>query len=131
MILAKLYKHEKRFFFGRSSPLISIFLSFTDASDESNDILNEIECFSTLSHPNIVQYYGCGRDVNQIAIFMEYLPGGSMAQYVKQSGGFLEEPEVQRFAVQILSGLDYLHQQSLVHRDIKGSNLLLDQDWLL
>ena len=62
---------------------------------------------------------------------MEYLPGGSMAQYVKQSGGFLEEPEVQRFAVQILSGLDYLHQQSLVHRDIKGSNLLLDQDGLL
>ena len=108
----------------------SKFVSFKDASDESNDILNEIECFSTLSHPNIVQYYGCGRDVNQIAIFMEYLPGGSMAQYVKQSGGFLEELEVQRFAVQILSGLDYLHQQSLVHRDIKGSNLLLDQDWL-
>lgn len=99
----------------------------SDASDESTDILNEIDCFSALLHPNIVKYYGCGRDTQQIAIFMEFLPGGSMAQYIKHSGGFLGELEVQRFAVQILSGLDYLHQEGLVHRDIKGSNLLLDQ----
>ena len=40
-----------------------------------------------------VEYYGCGRDTQQIAIFMEFLPGGSMAQYIKQSGGFLGELE--------------------------------------
>lgn len=50
-----------------------------------------------------------------------------MAQYIRDSGGFLLEAEVQRFAIQILRGLDYLHQKGLVHRDIKGSNLLLDQ----
>jgi len=99
----------------------------SDASDETGDILNEIECFSTLSHPNIVEYYGCGRDTSQIAIFMEFMPGGSMSQYIRDSGGFLLEAEVQRFAVQIVRGLDYLHQEGLVHRDVKGSNLLLDQ----
>ena len=98
-----------------------------DASDETGDILNEIECFSTLSHPNIVEYYGCGRDTSQIAIFMEFMPGGSMSQYIRDSGGFLLEAEVQQFAVQIVRGLDYLHQEGLVHRDVKGSNLLLDQ----
>ena len=45
--------------------------------------------------------------------------GGSMAQYVKLRGN-LTETEVQKYSAQILSGLDYLHKNNIIHRDIKG-----------
>ena len=58
-------------------------------------------------------------------IFIVYLfiftiiQGGSMAQYVKLRGN-LTETEVQKYSAQILSGLDYLHKNNIIHRDIKG-----------
>jgi len=97
-----------------------------DAEEDTSDILNEIEFLSDLRHPNIVKYIACGRDDTNIYIFMEYMEGGSMAQYVKLRGN-LTETEVQKYSAQILSGLDYLHKNNIIHRDIKGSNMLLDQ----
>ena len=47
------------------------------------------------------------------------IQGGSMAQYVKLRGN-LTETEVQKYSAQILSGLDYLHKNNIIHRDIKG-----------
>lgn len=85
----------------------------------------EISLLRDLRHPNIVQYLGCSSSVDYLNIFLEYVPGGSV-QTMLNSYGALPEPLVRSFVRQILTGLSYLHQRDIIHRDIKGANILVD-----
>ncbi|CAK7213201.1 ATP binding [Sporothrix eucalyptigena] len=85
----------------------------------------EISLLRDLRHPNIVQYLGCGTSNDYLNIFLEYVPGGSV-QTMLNSYGALPEPLVRSFVRQILHGLSYLHQRDIIHRDIKGANILVD-----
>src|SRR6266404_4516604 len=58
-------------------------------------------------------------------IFLEYVPGGSVAALLRNYGAF-EEPLGRNFVRQILEGLNYVHERGIVHRDIKGANVLVD-----
>lgn len=58
-------------------------------------------------------------------IFLEYVPGGSVTALLRNYGAF-EEPLVKNFVRQILNGLAYLHEKDIIHRDIKGANILVD-----
>lgn len=85
----------------------------------------EISLLRDLRHPNIVQYLGCGSSAEFLNIFLEYVPGGSV-QTMLNSYGALPEPLVRSFVRQILNGLSYLHNRDIIHRDIKGANILVD-----
>ncbi len=85
----------------------------------------EISLLRDLRHPNIVQYLGCGSSAEYLNIFLEYVPGGSV-QTMLNSYGALPEPLVRSFVRQILQGLMYLHDRDIIHRDIKGANILVD-----
>lgn len=87
----------------------------------------EIEFLRDLDHENIVQYRGFKREGGLINIFLEYVSGGSLASYVKQRGG-LPENEVVEYMRQCLHGLNYLHDRGIIHRDIKGANILLNNN---
>ncbi|KAJ5104516.1 hypothetical protein NUU61_001863 [Penicillium alfredii] len=86
---------------------------------------HEIELLQGMHHPNIVQYLGTSTDDQYLNIFLEYVPGGSIATMLKQYNTF-QEPLVKNFVRQILKGLSYLHSQDIIHRDIKGANILVD-----
>ncbi|KAJ5381299.1 Protein kinase byr2 [Penicillium cataractarum] len=86
---------------------------------------HEIELLQGMHHPNIVQYLGTSTDDQYLNIFLEYVPGGSIATMLKQYNTF-QEPLVKNFVRQILAGLSYLHSQDIIHRDIKGANILVD-----
>lgn len=64
-------------------------------------------------------------DDNNLNIFLEYVPGGSVAALLNNYGAF-EEALVRNFCRQILTGLNYLHEREIIHRDIKGANILVD-----
>ncbi|KAG6851007.1 hypothetical protein H0H93_004494 [Arthromyces matolae] len=85
----------------------------------------EIELLKNLQHVNIVQYLYSSLDDEFLNIFLEYVPGGSVTALLRNYGAF-EEPLVKNFVRQILEGLNYLHERDIIHRDIKGANILVD-----
>ncbi|KAG9246364.1 BcSTE11, mitogen-activated protein kinase [Calycina marina] len=85
----------------------------------------EITLLRDLQHPNIVQYLGCSSSVDTLNIFLEYVPGGSI-QTMLNSYGAIREPLIRSFVRQIVTGLAYLHGKEIIHRDIKGANILVD-----
>jgi serine/threonine protein kinase len=80
-----------------------------------------------LHHPNVVSYFGCEKEGTSLNIFLEYVPGGSISSLI-QKYGKLDEKIIKKITKQILLGLEYLHLNRIVHRDIKGANILLTID---
>jgi len=91
------------------------------------NLQREVGLLSALKHENIVKYYGAQQERDRLYILMEYLPGGSIASMLKKFGPF-RETMIRNYLTQILTGLNYLHRRSIVHRDIKGANILLTND---
>ncbi len=61
-------------------------------------------------------------------IVLEYVEGGSLQSLIKQKNVIITEDLVNRYVKQILEGLDYIHTQGIIHRDIKAANLLYTKD---
>lgn len=90
---------------------------------------NEVAIYKELEHPHIVSYLGNDYLSGRLFIYLEYMPGGSVAQVLSQFGA-LDEPLVARYLRGLLEGLTYLHTRTppVLHRDIKGANILVGLD---
>ena len=91
------------------------------------DIRTEVELMRSFKHVNIVRYLGAQMDKEFLHIFQEWVPGGSVAGLVSKFGSFSIEV-IQSYISQTLSGLRYLHDNNIMHRDIKGSNILVNDE---
>lgn len=100
-----------------------LYLADTSESDVDG-IQEEINVICNLEHANIVNYLGTTITDRHLFILLEYVPGGSISDMLTQFGPFSEDL-IRRFSHQILLGLEYLHGKLIVHRDIKGSNILV------
>ncbi|XP_050553363.1 serine/threonine-protein kinase mig-15 isoform X11 [Spodoptera frugiperda] len=101
--------------------------------DEEEEIKLEINVLKKYSnHRNIATYYGAfikksppGKD-DQLWLVMEYCGAGSVTDLVKSTKGqSLKEEWISYICREILRGLSYLHSNKVIHRDIKGQNVLL------
>lgn len=123
------------------------------AKKEYNRLQGEVELLKTLCHSNIVGFLGTSLHQHVVSIFMEYIPGGSIASilhrlklfvaYFKISCkkfecqinkdcfhfplrfGPLPERVLALYTHQILEGVAFLHQNRVIHRDLKGNNVML------
>lgn len=84
----------------------------------------EISLLSKFEHENIVQYYGTYKDESTLYIFLELASKGSLLNLYQQY--HLRDATASAYTRQILLGLKYLHDQNVVHRDIKCANILVD-----
>ncbi|KAF8116901.1 hypothetical protein N665_0014s0161 [Sinapis alba] len=84
---------------------------------------------SSLSSPHVVKYIGSNTTTENnrfiYNLLMEYVPGGSIHDLIKNSGGKLPEQEIRSYTRQILKGLMYLHERGIVHCDLKSENVMI------
>ncbi|XP_012723766.1 mitogen-activated protein kinase kinase kinase kinase 5 [Fundulus heteroclitus] len=96
-----------------------------EPEDDFSIIQQEIIIVKSCKHPNIVAYYGSYIRANKLWICMEFCGGGSL-QDIYHVTGPLSESQIAYICREMLQGLDYLHAQKKIHRDIKGANILLN-----
>ncbi|KAK1336307.1 hypothetical protein QTO34_004112 [Cnephaeus nilssonii] len=89
------------------------------------DVAEEIYSLQELNHPNITTLFEVINTHQQVYMFMEYAPEGTLHEYIRKCGPFSEKKARAPFR-QILSAVHYCHQKNIVHRDIKPENILLD-----
>ena len=88
----------------------------------------EADIVARLWHPHIVGVHDRGEDDGQLWITMDYVQGTDAANLLRdQGGGGLPPEDVVRIVSGVADALDYAHQQELLHRDVKPSNILLAQ----
>ncbi|KAH0951990.1 hypothetical protein HN011_005435 [Eciton burchellii] len=90
-------------------------------------IFREVHIMKRIRHPHIIRLYEVMETEKMIYLVTEYASGGEIFDHLVRNGRMLE-PEARRIFRQIVLAVRYLHQQRVVHRDLKAENLLLDAD---
>ncbi|KAJ1856790.1 MAP/microtubule affinity-regulating kinase 4 [Coemansia sp. RSA 1822] len=86
----------------------------------------EIKLMSLLRHPHIARLYDVIQIPNNVVMVLEYISGCQLLAYI-QSCGYLNEKEACGLFRQMISAVDYMHRNSIVHRDLKLGNIMIDR----
>ncbi|KAM0885925.1 hypothetical protein ACQ4PT_029993 [Festuca glaucescens] len=125
---------------GRGASGAEVFLAADDASGElfavksacasgALALRREQAVMAGLRSPRVVSCIGgrAGRD-GSYQLFLEFAPGGSLADEMARSGGSLDECAIRRYAADVATGLAYLHGAGTVHGDVKARNIVIGAD---
>lgn len=101
-----------------------------DAESEREELMKEIHHLEKLRHPRLVSYLGSCIDARHIYMILEFMAGGSLYALLFPGHGRMKKKLtlLQRVTMgeQVASGLVYLHDLNVVHRDLKTMNIILD-----
>uniref|UniRef100_A0A8C7SLP8 Mitogen-activated protein kinase kinase kinase 1 n=1 Tax=Oncorhynchus mykiss TaxID=8022 RepID=A0A8C7SLP8_ONCMY len=100
-----------------------------NTSSEQEEVVTalreEIRMMAHLNHPNIIRMLGATCEKSNYNLMVEWMAGGSVSHLLNKYGAF-KEAVIINYTEQLLRGLAYLHENQIIHRDIKGANLLID-----
>ncbi|AET40017.1 serine/threonine protein kinase CDC15 Ecym_5251 [Eremothecium cymbalariae DBVPG len=97
--------------------------------EELHEHMLEIDLLKNLRHENIVKYHGFIQSSHELYILLEYCIRGSLRDLIKKEA--LSEAKAKVYVKQTVRGLQYLHDQGVIHRDIKAANLLLTENGIV
>ncbi|ESW15518.1 hypothetical protein PHAVU_007G078800 [Phaseolus vulgaris] len=100
-------------------------------SEQLNDALQdefsqEVAILRQVQHKNVVRFIGACTKCPHLCIVTEYMPGGSLYDYMHKNHNVLELSQLLKFAIDVCKGMEYLHANNIIHRDLKTANLLMD-----
>lgn len=116
-------------FLASEQPQVAIKIIDKTCLDDDNlaKTYREISILKLLRHPNITRLYEVMESKNMIYLVTEYAPRGEVFDHLVANGRMKEEEAARVFA-QIISAVEYCHNNGVVHRDLKAENVLLDND---
>ncbi|XP_038897788.1 serine/threonine-protein kinase EDR1 [Benincasa hispida] len=93
----------------------------------------EVEIMLRLRHPNVVLFMGAVTRPPHFSILTEFLPRGSLYRLLHRPNSQLDERRRLKMALDVAKGMNYLHTShpTIVHRDLKSPNLLVDKNWVV
>uniref|UniRef100_A0AAX7SRE9 protein kinase C n=1 Tax=Astatotilapia calliptera TaxID=8154 RepID=A0AAX7SRE9_ASTCA len=97
--------------------------------DEVDSLMCEKRIFEVINssrHPFLVNLYGCFQTADHVCFVMAYSPGGDLMTHIHNS--IFNESQARFFSSCVLLGLEFLHKNKIVYRDLKLDNLLMDAD---
>jgi serine/threonine protein kinase len=89
--------------------------------------IHEARAASEVRHPHLVPVLEAGEADGRSYLAVAYVQGRTLEERIKEDGP-LPVPDIARLGMEVAAGLDALHAQDLVHRDVKPSNIMLDQE---
>ncbi|XP_047056964.1 mitogen-activated protein kinase kinase kinase 17-like [Lolium rigidum] len=98
------------------------------ASSPKEQLRREGTILSALCSPHVLPCLGFRALEDECQLFLEFAPGGTLADVAERRGGRLEERTVRAYAADVARGLAYLHGRSVVHGDIKSRNVVVGAD---
>ncbi|XP_012358015.1 mitogen-activated protein kinase kinase kinase 19 isoform X5 [Nomascus leucogenys] len=116
----RIYDREEKFLISNEKKIFSE----NSLKSEEPILWTKVDLLKALKHVNIVAYLGTCLQENTVSIFMEFVPGGSISSIINRFGP-LPEIVFCKYTKQILQGVAFLHENCVVHRDIKGNNVML------
>ncbi|XP_022993860.1 serine/threonine-protein kinase STY8-like isoform X1 [Cucurbita maxima] len=98
-----------------------------DLNDDLEDEFNqEVAILRKVQHKNVVRFIGACTNSPHLCIVTEYMPGGSLYDYLHKNHCVLKLSQLLKFAIDVCEGMEYLHLNDIIHRDLKTANLLMN-----
>ncbi len=97
------------------------------SADSKKSFISEAQLMSQLRHPYIVTFYKICTETNNLCIVMEYCTKGSLNNWLETSeaDSWVTRQDI---SLKVAKGLEYLHDHEIIHRDLKGLNILVTED---
>ncbi|KAJ0570248.1 putative dual-specificity kinase TKL-Pl-4 family [Helianthus annuus] len=95
------------------------------------EFAQEVYIMRKIRHKNIVQFIGACTRPPKLCIVTEFMAGGSLYDFLHNQSGHFDVPTILKIASHISKGMNYLHQNNIIHRDLKSANLLMDENGIV
>ncbi|ONM23236.1 Serine/threonine-protein kinase STY46 [Zea mays] len=97
-------------------------------ADMQREFAQEVYIMRKVRHKNVVQFIGACTKPPNLCIVTEFMSGGSVYDYLHKHKGVFKLPALVGVATDVSKGMSYLHQNNIIHRDLKTANLLMDEN---
>uniref|UniRef100_A0A0E0B5Z4 non-specific serine/threonine protein kinase n=1 Tax=Oryza glumipatula TaxID=40148 RepID=A0A0E0B5Z4_9ORYZ len=97
-------------------------------ADMQREFAQEVYIMRKVRHKNVVQFIGACTKPPNLCIVTEYMSGGSVYDYLHKHKGVFKLPALLGVVMDVSKGMSYLHQNNIIHRDLKTANLLMDEN---